>query len=163
MKPLHPGPDPQESCREGFAYLEHTADIRLKAWAPTYPQVVAQALSGLATLIFPPFEVARATTRVVSICAPDPLSALVQSLNELLYLLDTEGFLLAHTTVKCAEGPPAPDSPISVTLSLEGDTVGAPGREYGVLTGVKAATYGGAALAFLLRDGLWEALITLDV
>jgi SHS2 domain-containing protein len=127
----------------------------------------------MASLIHPPSGVFREKTRDAVIDAPDGISGLVQALNEVLYLLDTEGFLLSHATAACTGDPgpggpggagPSPSpAPIRLTLKLEGDAVDAPGRTYKVAGGVKAATYGDSTLLFLRGEGLWQATITLDI
>lgn len=168
MTPRPPGPRDAGACREGFAFLEHTADIRLLAWAPGYPGMVAQALLGLASLITPPADVVRAHTRVIDIEASDPVSAVVQALNELLFLFDTEGFLLGGAAVECGGATgcgqsPALQSPLRVTLRLEGDLLGFPAREYSAAAGAKAATYGDAEVAYMPGQDRWQGIITLDI
>ncbi|MDP2871261.1 MAG: archease [Bacillota bacterium] len=168
MSPRPPAPDAPAGGPEGHVFLEHTADIRLLAWAQSLPEVIAQALLATASVLFPAPEVARVETRIVTLEAPDPVSLVVQSLNELLFLLDTEGFLLGQVSVEVS-GPgleqqkPARSAPVRATLRLTGDRLGSSQREYRVMAGLKAATYNCARVSYVPERRRWEATLTLDV
>jgi hypothetical protein len=174
MIPRPPVPEAGPPPTEGYAFLEHTADIGILAWAPSFPGVIVQALMAMASLMFPTTQVDRVETHLAAYEAPDPLSAVVQALNELLFLVDTEGFLLA-TAVADVTGGSAPLGPgqtspahpkdelLQIALCLTGDRLSSPLRDYSVITGVKAATYGDAGVGYVPARCRWEATLTLDV
>lgn len=158
MIPRPPAPDAPAASPEGYIFLEHTADIRFLAWAQSLGQVVAQSLLATATVLFPPSEVACLETRTVALEAPDPVSLVVQSLNELLFLLDTEGFLLGQASVNLTRG-----DIVRATLRMTGDRLSSAHREYRIVTGLKAATYNCATVGYVPERRRWEAMLTLDV
>ena len=84
----------------GFAFLDHTADIGIRAWGPSLPDAFAQAGLGLASLMGraadPPGR-----PRTVRVEAADPAGLLVAFLDELIYLceaLDREGIASIDVT-----------------------------------------------------------------
>ncbi|HEV2356430.1 MAG TPA: archease, partial [bacterium] len=76
-----------------FETFEHTADIGLAARGDTLEEVFVNAAMGLVDLIVDPAGRREDTRLDVSVSAVDREALLVAWLNELLYLLDTRGFL----------------------------------------------------------------------
>ncbi len=95
----------------------------------------------------------RETVRLeVTVSAPDREALLVSWLNELLYLLDTRGFLPRRCRItRLGE--------TDVAAELVGDTIDR--SRHTVRRMVKAATYHGLRLA--QTDGRWEARVILDL
>jgi len=125
-------------------WREHTAEVELVIEADSAGEVFAEAAVAFA-------ELAEAgggdeAVREVALEARDRASLLVEWLDELIYLADTQGFV-----------------PRRVALQLTGERLAA--RLEGVVGRVdplvKAATYHG--LAFVERDGSFEARVVLDV
>lgn len=76
----------------GFREREHTADWALEVWAPDFPELLRQAARGLEALSgITVDEAAPPERQTVAIPAEDPETALVEFLNELLFLRDTRG------------------------------------------------------------------------
>jgi SHS2 domain-containing protein len=150
----------QRADQGGFSYFDHTADVGLEAHDATYAGLVRQALLGAASLVVPASEVERRTSHQVAVEADDEIGALVQAVNELLYLLDSEGFLLAEAEVGVDPGAGA--RPVRLHLRLTGDLLSSPERAYVAERDVKAATYSGAAVEHP-KSGLWRARLVLDV
>jgi SHS2 domain-containing protein len=72
----------------GFAFLEHTADVGIRAWAPSVAAAFEQAGQGLVTLMDasadPPGR-----SRLVRVEGTDLGGLLVAFLDELIYLCET--------------------------------------------------------------------------
>jgi SHS2 domain-containing protein len=156
--PPSPGIWPAQA---GFRYLEHTADLAVEAWGCTRAETVRQILLATAALVIDPGQVvARGFQPVSLIDAPDAVSAMVQAVNEYLYLLDSEGLLAADISV---EDGPLPDGGVRLKVSFVGDRLTAADRAYQPNSPPKAATYHNARLAPDRGRGLWAARVILDL
>jgi SHS2 domain-containing protein len=134
-----------------FEILEHTADIGLRARAPTREELFEALGEGLATLQGAWFPNG-GTERDLGVEAPDPAALLVSWLDELLYLHETEDAVFTGLAVDRVG-----DTTLSarVRLSPRGD------RELeGV--GIKAATYHRVDVAQEPGGG-WTGQVYLDV
>lgn len=135
-----------------FETFEHTADIGLVARGGTLEEVFAHAAMGLVDLMVDPAGLQEEVHLEVSVSAPDREALLVAWLNELLYLLDTRGFLPSRCRITQM-------SETGVTAELFGERIDR-GRHI-VRRMVKAATYHG--LQVLQIDGRWEARVIVDL
>ncbi|MCP2164261.1 archease [Goodfellowiella coeruleoviolacea] len=90
----------------GHRGLPHTADIRIQAWAPTEQECLAEAVAALVDSFA---DTAGASAqRVVEsdLTADSAEDALVAVLDEVIYLLDTEGVVPLDVAVdRGARGP----------------------------------------------------------
>jgi SHS2 domain-containing protein len=129
-----------------YRWVEHTAELELHIEAATPREVFADALAAFAELVD---DGANGETAVheLWLTAPDRASLLVQWLEELIYLAETEQFV-----------------PRGVTFLDVGETE-LRARVDGIVGSprplVKAVTYHG--LEFARRDGSWRARLVLDV
>ena len=126
----------------------HTAELRLEVEGSAAVAVLAEAAEALGELIDPePAATGEPAVHEIELEAPDPASLLVDLLQELVFLADSEGFVADRAEL--ALDPPA---------RLHG-------RLHGRCTEprqlVKAATY--SELAFEQRGDLWHARVVLDV
>jgi len=129
-----------------YEWHNHTAEIELVIDAETEQQVFAKAATALAELISLGRE-GDEERHAVAIEASDQAALLVEWLEELIYLADTESFV-----------PERVDILSLGERSLRATLVG---RRGPVEPLVKAATYHG--LEFAPRDGRWHARVVLDV
>lgn len=152
-------PDP--FAETGYAYLPHTADLRLLGWGPDFPEAVRQVLLGTAALLAAPLARRRAVERTVRVAASDRIGAAVQAANELLFLFDADGLVLGDVQVEEA-APNCQDEEAGCVLRLTfwGDHI-AEGDEYTPTCGVKAATYHQARVE--VDGGRWTVEMTLDL
>jgi SHS2 domain-containing protein len=125
-------------------WREHTAEVELVIDAATPADVFAEAALAFAELAGAGAD--EPAVRDVRLEAHDRASLLVDWLEELIYLADTDGFV-----------------PQRADVQLDGDRLDArlEGAVGAVDPLVKAATYHG--LAFADHDGRWEARVVLDV
>ncbi len=76
-----------------FEVIEHTADAGIRAYGDDISEAFANAARGLFSLITELDDIEEAEYRDIEITAPDQESLLVQWLNELIYLFDTENII----------------------------------------------------------------------
>ena len=138
------------SGERGHRRLPHTADTRIEAWAPTRESCLAEAVRGLVAS-FVEFAGARPVrTATVDLTADSDADTLVQLLDEVIYLLDTQGEVPIGTEVV-----PGPDGPaMRLHLAPVADT-----RPIGAVP--KAVTL--HDLRFGRTDGGWSCTVTIDV
>jgi SHS2 domain-containing protein len=129
-----------------YEWRSHTAEIELAIEADTEEQVFADALAAFAELVSLDGNGA-AARRDVALEAADRASLLVEWLQELIFLADTESFIAER-----ADDLRLEDTSIKATLV---------GRQAPFEPLVKAATYHGLQFE---RDGnRWHARVVLDV
>jgi SHS2 domain-containing protein len=135
----------------GFAFLDHTADIGIRAWGPSLPEAFAQAGLGLASLMGRDAD-APGRQHPIRVEAADPAGLLVAFLDELLYLCETlqsEGIASVRVTAMTGD---ALDAVVEI----------APVESTGEGLAVKAATYHDLEVAER-ADGLVRVRVYLDV
>jgi SHS2 domain-containing protein len=125
-------------------WRSHTAEVELYIEAPSEDEVFAEAADAFGRLVErgPGGEPAMHQLELV---ARDRAASLVDLLEELIYLADTEGFV-----------PDRADVALGETLRVR-----LTGRRTDVEPLVKAATYHG--LEFARRSETWQARVVLDV
>ncbi len=130
-----------------YEWRSHTAEVELYVRADSEHGVFAEALEAFGRLIELDSggEPAR---RAVELEGRDRAALLVDWLEELIYLADTDSFV--------------PDRAESLELRAEGLRAALAGRRTDVDPLVKAATYHGLRFE-QVQEGGWEATIVLDV
>jgi SHS2 domain-containing protein len=115
-----------------FEIIDHTADVGIVAYGADMSQAFANAAKALFSLITELEDVSEVLHRDVELAAPDEEGLLVEWLNELIYLFDTENVIFKRFDI----------------ITLNNTQLKA--RSYGekvdkskhkLKTGVKAATY----------------------
>jgi SHS2 domain-containing protein len=135
-----------------FEITGTTADLAITATADTLEQLFATAARGLFSLLVDPSCVQPSVERAVTAEAGDLVGLLIAFLNELLYLHETEDFLMASATVTAC-------SPTRVEAVVSGEVID-PNRHQ-VQHHVKAVTYHRASVT-QTADG-WAATVIVDV
>ena len=135
---------------EGYEILEHTADLGIRAWGPSIEKSFEQAAWGLIDVIGIRAE-GQAGKRTIRATGSDAPALLVDFLNELVFLYETEG--LGVSAIKVTR---LSDTELEAELSV----LPLPGQPEGV--GVKAATYHRLAVE-RRADGGAEVRVYVDV
>lgn len=152
-----------EEAAAGFSYGEHTADLQVISWGPKRNEAIRQVLLGIAALIMPEGCLESRQSIEARISAPDPVAAMVQAANELLFLVDTEGFVATDVLVSDDPDCGAGAGVVSLLLELRG----APAFVEGAVPAgpvPKAATYHEAVLGpDRSAPCRWRARLTLDL
>ena len=116
----------------GFRTIEHTADVGIAAWGADLKQAFAASGRGLLSLIVDLRTVRERLEREIEITAADRESLLVEWLNELIYLFDTELLLLRRFEITRLTNR-------QLTARAYGEPVNT--TRHHLKTGIKAATY----------------------
>jgi len=115
-----------------FEFINHTADVGIIAYGADIKQAFANAARAMFSLITELDDVAEIAYQDIELTAPDEESLLVEWLNELIFLFDTENIIfkrfditqLSNTHLKARSYGHKVDS-----------------SKHKLKTGVKAATY----------------------
>jgi len=85
-----------ENMAEKYKFLQHTADAKFQAFGKTLGEAFANAALAMFAVMFDPADVKPKIEREIKTEGKDEKALLYNWLEELLYLLDTEGFLLSR-------------------------------------------------------------------
>ncbi|MGH2349388.1 MAG: archease [bacterium] len=135
-----------------YEIFEHTADVGIEARGASLPEVFASAAEGMMSLLIDPGAVRAAEHREVRMAADDLEGLLVDWLNELLVLLNADGFVPGGFDVTEVSESPA------LVADISGEPVD-PARHRFRLD-IKAATYHQVRVA---KNDEWIARVILDV
>jgi SHS2 domain-containing protein len=116
----------------GYRHFAHTADVGLTAWGPTLSDAFAEAIRGTAAVTYELNRIRPSVQRVIQANDGDPARLLVDLLDGVLYLADSEGFVPIQAEVDM--------TPRNVAARLSGETFD-PSRHRRAGPQVKAITY----------------------
>lgn len=131
-----------------FEFLEHMADIKFVARGATPAAVFEAASKAVSQYAASGAKVKEKLVTHVSVSGSDYESLLYAFLDELLYLLDAEGFLVADAEVNISN--------LTASATVWGDAA----KNYETQH-IKAATYAEMYLKETMKG--WEAQVVLDV
>ena len=134
-----------------FDIIDHTADIGLIVRGKTLEELFANAALGMFSIIGDVSRVSPRESRPVHVRAEDRGLLLAEFLDELLYLLDAEHFVVHHAEVESVSGTEA-------RAVIHGEPV-SPAHD--LHTDIKAVTH--HALSVEKRGKIWEATVLFDV
>jgi SHS2 domain-containing protein len=135
-----------------YEVLEHTADVGLRVYGKTLPELFANAGMGLMALAIEPAEIREREPLSLSVTGSDAEQLLVNWLSEILYHMDAEGWTFSRFTIQNC-------SPIAIAGEGWGER-----REPGSGTravAVKAVTYHQLAIRETTEG--WEATVYFDI
>lgn len=119
----------------GFEDLENvTADLGIRAWGQSLEEAIANMAAALFSLISDTSFLSGEKSKTISVNADDTPGLLVNFLNNIIFLEDTEGFLPKSMKISNLD-------PTELTAVTTGDIFD-PSRHF-VKNQVKAATYHG--------------------
>jgi len=115
-----------------FELINHTADVGIVAYGASINQAFANAARGLFSIITDLDGIEGALHRDIEVTAPDQESLLVEWLNELIYLFDTENIIFNRFDITRLNNN-------YLEARIYGEKVDS--SRHKLKTGVKAATY----------------------
>ena len=137
--------------------LDHTADVGFEvAEAPTLEDLFDEARKALLMTVFEEPPERGEKDRVVRLSAPDRETLLVRWINELVFLLQGEGFVPVDTNVRIRE---IDEGGYALKATLSGAPLDLEG--YGWQGEIKSATFHG--LEVTQGSEGWRAQVILDV
>ncbi|MAF34216.1 hypothetical protein CMO91_00045 [Candidatus Woesearchaeota archaeon] len=132
-----------------FEFLEHTADVKFRCYGKTLAEVFENVSRALSHHTNRGEAVKTTQTKELSVEGTDHQNLLYNFIDEILYLLDAENFLVAEASVSI-EGN-------NLKATLKGDD----SKGYDNLDHIKAATY--AEMYVKQTSKGWEAQAVVDV
>lgn len=134
-----------------FEVIEHTADVGIIAYGRSLEELFANAAVGMMSFLIDLASVRLVQQRTVDADADDREGLLIAWLNELLVLLNADGFVPGRFTVRHL-----------TDTRLRADVAGEPvdPTRHRFHLDVKAATYHTLEIK---QDGLWQARVIFDV
>lgn len=114
-----------------YKFFEHTADAKFQAYGKTLDEAFSNAALAMNSIMVDFEKVNNKVTKEIKVVGSDNMALLYNFLEELLFLLDTEKFLLHEINkIKIEEG--------KLNVKVTGDT---DIDKYELLGEVKAVTY----------------------
>ena len=134
-----------------FELLNHTADVGIVAYGENLSQAFSNAAKGLFSLITELDSVREVVSRDIALGSPDKESLLVEWLNELIYLFDTEYLLFKRFEVTILGDH-------ELKARCYGEKVDS--SRHSLKTAVKATTYHMLSVA---KDNGYKAQVIFDI
>ena len=134
-----------------FEIVDHTADVGIRAYGASVNQAFANAAKALFSLITELDNVNEVLHRDIELVAPDQESLLVEWLNELIYLFDTENIIFKRFDITRLN---------STRLKARGYGEKVDSSKHKLKIGVKAATY---HMLKVDRDDGYKVQVLLDI
>lgn len=137
----------------GFEFLEHTADIKIRARGKTLGEAFESVAAAFSNYVSRGEKLAAKKKKKILLEAIDQGNLLYSFIDELIYLMDAEHFVVKKARVKITETK----EPMKLTAVLEGDDV----KNYKDLDHAKAATY--SEMLFQFKNSGWVIETVIDV
>ncbi len=134
-----------------FEVIEHTADVGIIAYGRSLEELFANAAIGMMSFLIDLASVRLVQQRTVTADADDREGLLIAWLNELLVLLNADGFVPGRFTVRDL-------TDTQLRAEVAGEPVDPTRHRFHL--DVKAATYHSLEIK---QDGLWQARVIFDV
>lgn len=120
--------------KTGYEFLEHTADVKFRAYGKSFEEAISNAGKATIAVMTDIRKIRQKKTKEVKIESKTKESLIYDFLEKLIFLIDTEGFLMKEIKkikVKRQNGI------LSLSAVLKGDLA----KNYDVHTYIKAVTY----------------------
>jgi len=135
---------------EKFVFLDHTADIKFKAFGRNLEEVFENSADAVLNAMFEG-KVEGKIKKKIAVKGEDLESLMYNFIEEILFLLDSEEFLISTSKVKISHDKK------KLTAEINGDdTADYPGIEH-----IKSVTYNEMHVKKTQKG--WEAQVVLDV
>jgi SHS2 domain-containing protein len=146
----------------GYCYGEHTADVLVHAWGASAAEAIGQVILATAAMVIDPAVVSPPDALwVYAVEADDWVGCMVKSVNEFLFLHDSDGALVHRVTVDAL--PAVAGAPVRVKVHIQGQRGAERSNLAGIRAPAKAATYHLATLTHEPTANRWVARLLLDV
>lgn len=141
-----------------FKFIEHTADVKFLAFGRSVEEAFENAALATKQTICDNVKVVSKKKKIINLKQKDLESLLYSFLEEILYLLDAENFLLAEVS----------KITIDKKLNLKATLIGDNASDYEFTNSVKAVTYNDMSIKKEIVDNkrkkeFWTIQVVLDV
>jgi len=138
---------------KNFEFIEHTADIKFKAFGKTLNGAFENSAAAVSNVISRGKKVKTGKRKKISVKGKDNEALLYNLIEEILYLLEVENFITAKAKVKVAGN----GKELGLNAELFGDDV----KNYKDLDHVKSPTY--HEMYVKKTKSGWETQVVVDV
>jgi SHS2 domain-containing protein len=135
-----------------YEFVEHTADVKFRAWGKTAEEMFLSAIEALHETIRGNIPVRESLEKQFSVSGKDKETLLHDMLEEFLYLLDAEDFLFSRVKELRFD-----EKNLSMSLVVLGDSA----QHYSFTNDVKAITFN--EMYVKQEQGKYECQVVLDV
>jgi len=132
-----------------FVFLEHPSDIKFKAFGKNLDEVFENTAKAISSYLSPDRKVESKKSKKIHLRASDLESLLYSFVDEILFLLDAEKFVVSKAKVSINDN------------QMEAEIFGDNSKEYEIKQ-IKAATYADMYIKEI-AEGNWECQMVLDV
>ncbi len=141
----------RHSMSNNFEILEHTADVKIRVWGQTKEELFENAVLAMMSVLAPVTDLSDRTelSQIVKVKASDFETLLIDFLNEVLYLTQTEKAIFDKIKISKL-------TDTEITSEIFGKRAERFGED------IKAATYHNLEVS-QNQVGVWEAIILFDV
>lgn len=133
----------------GFQQIPHPSDIGLEAFGKNLEQAFEQAAAGLFSLMTGAGQIKIKETKKIKVTGADEKELLVNWLNELIFLFETQHWIPGRFFVKIT-------APFSLTAEIGGEKIDS--RRHKFVLEIKAATYNKLAIK-KEKDCTWVRVV----
>jgi SHS2 domain-containing protein len=141
-----------------YEILEHPADLKIRAFGKTKKELFFNTLKGMTESLKPEIGEMIAK-RTIKISSPDLEALLIDFLNEVLYLIQTNKEIYTNINFKKLTNTPHQKKFGTGQAELEGELIGKEAKRFG--EDIKAVTY--YDLDIHQEKGFWEATVLFDI
>ena len=141
-----------------FEYLEHTADVKFRAYGTTPDQMLSNAAAALFGAMISPGQVKVEESWQVELEAEDLEDLAYQWLSEIVFLFETESAVFSTFVVRLTQVGAMPDETIKLHAEIGGERIDLNRHAFG--TEVKAVTRHKFGIK---KNDLWCIQVVLDV
>jgi SHS2 domain-containing protein len=85
--------------KKKFEFLEHTADTKIKAYGATLEEAFENVVLATTTVMTQPEKIQETTKKKINVKASNTKALLYDLLEEILFLLDTELFIVKTSKI----------------------------------------------------------------
>ena len=141
-----------EFAAKPYEVFEHTADVGLHAFGRNLRELFTHVAEGMESLMVSPEQVRLQVSREINVEGHDPVSLLINWLNELIFLFDTEYLIFRRFEIDDL-------TETSLHASAHGEAYDA--RWHDLSSAIKAATWHEAAVEQV--EGGYRATVIFDI
>ncbi|MDO8508239.1 MAG: archease [Nanoarchaeota archaeon] len=132
-----------------YKFLEHTADIKIQSFGKNINEVFENSVLAISEYISRGAKIKSIKEKSINITGENIESMYYQFLEEIIYLLDAEGFIASNAKITIKDN------------NIRGKILGDDSKNYKNLDHIKAATY--AEMYIKKTPSGWQAQCVLDV
>lgn len=126
--------DKKELLKKRYIYLDHTADAKFQAFGKNLEEAFSNAAIALFGIVTDVNKVSTEIEKKIRVVADKEQSLLYDFLEELIYLMDTEGYLVSKVSRLVIKKTPGA---LVLEATIQGDTA----DKNEVFSHIKAITY----------------------